>query len=137
MHIVEIAQVKPGMVLAEPANDLLGNSLFIKGTTLSEDKIKTLKAWGVKSVVIDKIVKIENNGNSKKIHAGGRRRKTTQILRLSVAKKTTSSSTKVISDKNLIEGKKERIEHMFENYRENKLMMKIKEIAISQLPEGR
>lgn len=41
-----------GMVLAEPALDILGNRLFETGTVLHDRQLRILKAWGVRSVMV-------------------------------------------------------------------------------------
>lgn len=131
MQEVEVSKVKAGMVLAEPATDMMGNPLFNKGTVLNVQEIKTLKAWGVHSVIVDRIVKILP-GHPEKFRATSHR-KTTQILRNSASRKTSASPEEKGQEKNIPADKAGEIEHMFALHKGNPLMDKIKEITLSQL----
>ncbi len=50
---LKIAELKPGMVLAQDAKDLNGRVLLSSGNRLSEKHIKVFKAWGVTEVAVE------------------------------------------------------------------------------------
>ncbi|MHC4871565.1 MAG: hypothetical protein ACYTFY_06945 [Planctomycetota bacterium] len=132
MQSIDISKVISGMVLAEPATDMLGNPLFEKNTVLDIQKIKTLKAWGVKSVSIERTVNVKSKANGTKPVT--RRRKTTQILRASSKKSRTDRIEKNRESDQPAE-KIKALNHMFEKHLGNELMCKIKKIAETQLPK--
>jgi len=132
MQSINVSKIKTGMVLAEPATDMLGNPLFEKNTVLDIQKIKTLKAWGVKSVSVDKNTGVASSSNGTKPVT--RRRRTTQILRASSKNTNPDRLEKTPETEKSIE-KTEVLNHMFKKHLNNELMCKIKEIAEVQLPK--
>lgn len=44
---VQIANLRPGMVLTEPVIDAFSQSMVASGTTLTRNRIMALKAWGI------------------------------------------------------------------------------------------
>ena len=53
MPVVSVHQLKPGMVLASPVTNFLGNTLLKSGVSITEDNIVTLKTWGIKAVTVE------------------------------------------------------------------------------------
>lgn len=51
MTVLNLDQLKPGMVLEKDIKNLSGTILVPKGTRLTEKQIKTLKAWGSLNVL--------------------------------------------------------------------------------------
>jgi hypothetical protein len=53
MKRLDLSQIEPSMVLAEPVHDFQGNLLLDKGKTLSEKEIWMLKSWGVAEIRVE------------------------------------------------------------------------------------
>ncbi|MBI5427091.1 MAG: hypothetical protein HZA02_02295 [Nitrospinae bacterium] len=51
---LKIAQLKPGMVLAQDVKDLNGRVLLSSGNRLSEKHVKIFKTWGITEVAIER-----------------------------------------------------------------------------------
>lgn len=52
MPLINIKRVKPNMLLEEPIKNFSGQVLFGRGTNLTDNNIKTLKAWGITDLAI-------------------------------------------------------------------------------------
>jgi hypothetical protein len=53
MTTLNIRELKPGMILAEPAESLQGVLLLKKGTEISEKDVSILKSWGVTRICVE------------------------------------------------------------------------------------
>lgn len=134
MPEIPIRNARSGMVLAEPATDLLGNPLFEAGTVLKDDDIRTLKAWGVASVLVD-ADSVSSGGAAAR--SSRRRRRTTRLLRQSdapprAAETGAAASSRRNGPKTYAE-RREALEVMFRPHVKNPLMQNIRRIAEHQL----
>jgi hypothetical protein len=59
MGLLNVNDLKPGMVLAEHVTNKHGNMLVGKGNQLSEKHIGVLKAWGVTEVNVDRVDRVQ------------------------------------------------------------------------------
>jgi hypothetical protein len=53
MTTLNIRELKPGMILAEPAESLQGVLLLKKGTEICEKDVSILKSWGVTRICVE------------------------------------------------------------------------------------
>jgi hypothetical protein len=132
MREVMIRDVLPGMVLAEPARDLMGNSLLEAGTALTHDHLRTLRAWGVRGILVGE----EDAPAEKKTgKAAPRRRKSTRIYRQEAGGPSRSpprSASRPVPKATTAERLRE-LDHIFALLEDDGLMMRIKAIAERQL----
>ncbi|MFW5856941.1 MAG: hypothetical protein ACOCX4_03605 [Planctomycetota bacterium] len=134
MPEVKTRDAQPGMVLSEPATDLLGNPLFEAGRVLQENDIRTLKAWGVASLMVETAP--TDAAGAARLR---RRRRTTRILRQSEAPPSggappspTASPSPHRKPVTYAE-RQQRLEEMFAPHENNPLMQNIRRIAEHQL----
>ncbi|MCP4691869.1 MAG: hypothetical protein GY859_27740 [Desulfobacterales bacterium] len=53
MRALSLADLKPGMTLADPVNDMQGMLLLKRGSVLTEKSILMLKSWGVTDALVE------------------------------------------------------------------------------------
>ena len=104
-----MGEIKEGMVLAEPALDLMERKLFDKGRELSAKDIAILKTWGVKDVFIQ-----------------SKRRGITEIVR-------KQKDAQENAAKGALDAATARCEHRFQGHESDETMMRIKSISLEIL----
>ncbi len=53
MRALDLEELKPGMTLADPVNDMQGMLLLKEGVALTDKSILMLKSWGVDNVLVE------------------------------------------------------------------------------------
>ncbi len=53
MRALSLGDLKPGMTLADPVNDMQGTLLLKRGAVLTEKSVLMLKSWGVTDALVD------------------------------------------------------------------------------------
>ncbi len=53
MRALSLGELKPGMTLADPVNDLQGRLLLKQGAVLTEKSLLMLKSWGVTDALVE------------------------------------------------------------------------------------
>jgi hypothetical protein len=124
-----VGELRPGMILAETASDVLGNPLLEPGTVLDENDIRTLKAWGVARLRVEDAPAASGPAG----HSARRRRRTTRIVRASgpvPREKTAPAAADPPPDP---AERLAALEFMFAPHAGNELMERLRAIAESQL----
>ena len=53
MKMAKISELRPGMVLAQPLQDLAGRTLLKEGAELTESYIERISKWGFEAVAVE------------------------------------------------------------------------------------
>lgn len=126
MPRIATQNIKAGMVLAEPATDLLGNALLTAGRRIREDDIRTLKSWGVTHVEVEPDASSPSGGGS------GRRRRTSRVFRRRETATREMSAGQQAPPKRFPE-RLAALNHMFEPHEGDPLMDNLRRIVETQL----